>query len=166
MCLFSIYISPCEYLIHLLVAHTTSKTLLNSVHVIVCWVLWPSKIKLLDVFNALIKVRKFVIVEFLFEKFGFEDHLKSWTFMLYIKTVFKMILQKKFPKFFKISISLKFNRSRLFFGWSNYEGEKWLFFLKVSVSLDSFRSIEPVFMCISILAQFLSTDQISNFTNI
>ena len=104
MCLFSIYISPCEYLIHLLVAHTTSKTLLNSVHVIVCWVLWPSKIKLLDVFNALIKVRKFVIVEFLFEKFGFEDHLKSWTFMLYIKTVFKMILQKKFLEFFKISL--------------------------------------------------------------
>ena len=34
--LFSVYISPCEYLIHLLVAHTTSKSLLNSVHVIEC----------------------------------------------------------------------------------------------------------------------------------
>ena len=32
--------------------HTTSKTLLNMVHVIVCYVLWPTKIKLLDVFNA------------------------------------------------------------------------------------------------------------------
>ena len=43
---------------HLLVAHTTSKTLLNLVYVIVCQVLWSSKIKLLDVFNAFWGVRK------------------------------------------------------------------------------------------------------------
>ena len=39
-----IYMSPCEYFMHLLVAHTTSKSLLNFVHVIMCQVLWPSKI--------------------------------------------------------------------------------------------------------------------------
>ena len=55
-----IYMSPCEYFMHLLVAHTTSKTLLNLVHVIVCYVLWPSKIKLLNVFNAFWGVRKLI----------------------------------------------------------------------------------------------------------
>ena len=43
---------------HLLVAQPTNKTLLNMVHVIVCYVLWPTKIKLLDVFNAFLGSEK------------------------------------------------------------------------------------------------------------
>ena len=43
---------------HLLVAHATSKSLLNSVHVIVCYVLWPIKIKFIEVFNAILGCEK------------------------------------------------------------------------------------------------------------
>ena len=41
------------YLIHLLVAHTTRKSLLYNVHVIVCELMWPPKIVLLEMFNTL-----------------------------------------------------------------------------------------------------------------
>ena len=43
---------------HLLVAHTTSKSLLNTVHVIVYYVLWPNIIKFLEVFNAFLGCEK------------------------------------------------------------------------------------------------------------
>ena len=42
----------------LLIAHTTSKSLLNTIHVIVCYVLWPNKIKFLEVFNAFLGCEK------------------------------------------------------------------------------------------------------------
>ena len=43
---------------NLLVAHITSKTLLSMVHVIVCYVLWPTKFKFLEVFNAFLGCEK------------------------------------------------------------------------------------------------------------
>ena len=47
---------------YLLVAHTTSKTLLNLVH---DKFIWPTKVKLLDMFNAFWGVRKEMIEEIL-----------------------------------------------------------------------------------------------------
>ena len=40
------------YLIHLLVAHTTCKSLQNFVHEIVCKLVWPSKIMHFVMFDA------------------------------------------------------------------------------------------------------------------
>ena len=80
-----------------------------------------------------------------------------------------MILQKTFPEFFKIFVSLKFNQSSLFFDRLKCEGEKWLFLLK---ALGSFNSClipfdqSSLFSCvISIPAQFLSTNRILDFKN-
>ena len=50
--------SLCKYLMHLLVTHATSKSLLNTVHVIVCYVLWLIKIKFIEVFNAILGCEK------------------------------------------------------------------------------------------------------------
>ena len=75
--------SPCEYFMHLLVAHTTSKTLLNLVHGIeLSCFCGPPKLKFLKCLMHLWGVRKekseeIDKVELLFEKFDFEDHLKS-----------------------------------------------------------------------------------------
>ena len=55
------------YLIDLLVAHTTSKSLLNTVHVIVCQFMWPSKIVLLEMFNTLFGVWVEIFEEKVFE---------------------------------------------------------------------------------------------------
>ena len=49
-----------------------------------------------------------------------------------------MILQKKFSKIFKISVSSGFNRSSLFFDRSKREKENSVFQLKVLGLLDSF----------------------------
>ena len=163
---------------HLLVVHTTSKTLLNMVHVIVCYVLWPTKIKLLDVFNA-------------FFFFGCEKR-KEWGNLItlhislknlvlkiiwsyehschIIKTVFQMILHKIFLGFFKnfcffviqpiepVSRPIEMWRRKMAFSFKSFG---FLLFL-----LDSFRLVEPIFMCISIIARFLSTNRIWNFKNI
>ena len=75
-------------------------------------------------------------VEFFFEKFGFENHLKSRTYMSYHKNNFSndsAEKKKKFPEFFKIYVPLEFDRLSLFFDWSKCEDEKQVFDLKSQV---------------------------------
>ena len=143
MCLFSVYMSPCEYLMNLLVAHTTSKNLLSMVHVIVCYVLWPTKIKFLEVFNTFLGCEKskewgnLINLNFSLKILVLKIIWSHEHSCHIIKTVFQMILHKIFPKFFKISVSSKFNWSSSFFDRLKCDGEKWLFLLKVLGSFDS-----------------------------
>ena len=140
--------------------------------------MWPSKIKLLSVFNAFWRSeerkdwRNFVKVWFLFFiflyilKFGFVNHLKSWTYISYHKNKFSNWSTKNFPKFFKISISSRFDRSSLFSDRSKWEEENSVSSLKSRVpSIPSqFLSINwAFFMNVLIPTQFLSINRISNF---
>ena len=113
------------------------------------------------------RVRKFDNFEFFFEKLGFEDHLKLWTFMPYHKNSFSNDSVENFSRIFQnfcffeiqpikpIFWPIKMWRRKMAFSFKSF---KFLQFLP-----NYFRSVEPVFMCISILAQFLLTDRISNF---
>ena len=64
--------------------------------------MWPSKIKLLNVFNVFWRseerkdCRNLIKFEFFLEKFGFVNHLKSWTYISYHKNSFSNGLQKKY----------------------------------------------------------------------
>ena len=55
-----------------------------------------------------------------------------------IKTVFQMILQKKFSRNFQNLCFFELDWSSLFFDRSKWEEEKWYFLLKLSGCLDSF----------------------------
>ena len=48
------------------------------------------------------------------KEFGFENHLKSWTYNSYHKNKFSNGSVENFPKFFKIFVSPSFDWSSLF----------------------------------------------------
>ena len=98
----------------------------------------PSRIKLLDVFNAFWRVGKEKF-EFFFEKFGFENHLKSWTYMSYHKNSFSNDYAKK--KNSRIFQNFSFFRIRIIesiFRPIEMWWRKLGFQLKVSGPFDSF----------------------------
>ena len=72
------------------------------------------------------------------ENFGFEKHLKSWTCISYHKNRFSNVSTEKFSRFFKKSVSSRFNRSRLSFDWSKRQKKILIFRLKLLGLLDSF----------------------------
>ena len=102
------------------------------------------------------RLKKFAKVWIFFiEKFDFVKHLKSWPYISYHKDSFSNVFAKKFSRFFKFSIFSGFDRSSLFFNRLNRQKENLVFKLKLS----SLRSVEHIFMWISIPPKF----QISNF---
>ena len=125
-----------------------------------------SKLNLLKCLMQSWGVRKFVKVEFLFEKFGFEDHLKSWTFMSYHKNSFSNnyagIFSRIFQNFCLFEIwpikfvfrPIEMLRRKMAFSFKSLEFPRFL--------PDSFWSVGHLFMWFSIPAQFLLTDQISD----
>ena len=86
-----------------------------------------------------------------------------------IKIVFQMILQKTFPEFFKIFVSLKFNQLSLFFDQLKCEREKWFFLLKALGSFNSWLipfDQSSLFSCVILIpTRFLSTNRILDFKN-
>ena len=80
-----------------------------------------------------------------------------------------MILQKTFPEFFKIFVSLKFNQLSLFFDQLKCEREKWFFLLKALGSFNSWLipfDQSSLFSCVILIpTRFLSTNRILDFKN-
>ena len=135
VCLFFVYISPYEYLMHLLVAHTTSKTLLNLVHMIVLWCFCSlPKLNFLKCLMHLWGVRKekseeFDKVDLFFEKFDFENHLKSWTCMPYHKNYFSNDFAEKVFQIFQKFVFL-WNSTDWAYSSNNrnVKEKNWIFF--------------------------------------
>ena len=114
-------------------------------------------------------MRKFDKFEFLFENFGFEDHLKSWTFMSYHKNIFSNDSTKKFSKIFQNFCFFEIQLIKFVFRLIEMWRRKMAFSFKILGFLrflpNSFQSVEPVFICISIPARFLLTNRILDFKN-
>ena len=106
-------------------------------------------------------------LNFFFEKFGFKNHLKSWTYMSYHKNCFsndsaeKVVQKFQNILFFKTRLikpflqSIKMWRRKIEFSFKSLRLPRFL--------PDSSRPIEPIFMLFSIPTWFLLTDRISNF---
>ena len=133
------------YLIHILVAHTTHKSLLNSVHMIVCQLIWSSliayelmcKYKFLFLVGNLKKnlfrsLKSLFLTSWLVLIFAFKRHHVFKTFLdhVHIHWVLKTSLQVAFlHKIFRFQSFKNFNcidQSKISLGWS----KMWAFVFK------------------------------------
>ena len=101
-----------------------------------------------------------------FFKFGFENHLKSWTYMSHYKNYFSNDFTENFSRIFQKFYFFRIRLIKSIFQPIKMWRRKSVFQLKVSGPFDSFRPIKPFFMYISIPNRFLSNNWISIFKSI
>ena len=139
------------YLIHILVAHTTHKSLLNSIHMIVCQLIWPSliayelmcKYKFLFLVGNLKKnlfrsLKSLFLTSWLVLIFAFKRHHVFKTFLDHIHWVLKTSLQVVFlHKIFRFQSFKNFNcfdQSKISLDWL----KMWAFVFKTLCLFDRY----------------------------
>ena len=155
------------YLIDLLVAHTTSKSLLNTVHVIVCQFMWPSKIVLLEMFNTLFGFgwkflrRKFLNLDknwFDWRESIFENIWNHWHAFHIIKFGLKSVSTENF-QVFKIFWFFKSRSIKLVFRLIEKNAVFRLKLVWLDSCFNSSRSGELILKAFSIFLSFSSTNR-------
>ena len=140
------------YLIDLLVAHTTSKSLLNTVHVIVCQFMWPSKIVLLEMFNTLGKNW------FDWRESIFENIWNHWHAFHIIKSGLKSVSTENF-QVFKIFWFFKSRSIKLVFRLIEKNAVFRLKLVWLDSCFNSSRSGKLILKAFSIFLSFSSTNR-------
>ena len=133
------------YLIHILIAHTTHKSLLNSIHMIVCRLIWPSliayelmcKYKFLFLVGNLKKnvfrsLKSLFLTSWFVLIFAFKRHHVFKTFMDHVhihyvlKTSFQVVFLHKIIIFQSFKIFNRFDQSKISLEWL----KMWAFVFK------------------------------------